>query len=110
MNTVTITAIVSSKCTQKAIGYATDPKMTEEIIKEANSMIEHTKLRLSLSDGFVIVEGSVWPPSNTIASSTAEILSEAHKEVIKRKDLAEANHKSLVDQYAQAAGLPVIEG
>ena len=77
---------------------------------EAQAMIKgHDSLSLSLDGPTVTVSGSVFPPSKTLAAETSRILSEAHDAVEQRHKLEEANHKALVDQYAEAAGLPVVE-
>ena len=110
MPSVKITAVVSSKCSKDSIGYQTDPIVTDEVMKEAQSIIKgHDSLSLSLDGPTVTVSGRVFPPSKTLAADTSNILSEAHDAVEERNQRAEANHKSLVDQYAQAAGLPVVQ-
>jgi hypothetical protein len=107
---IKITAVVSSKCSKDSIGYQTEPVVTEEVMKEAQGMIKgHDSLSLSLDGPTVTVSGRVFPPSKTLATETSKILSEAHDSVEERNQRAEAAHKSLVDQYAQAAGLPVVE-
>ena len=111
MNTVTITAVDPSKCTNKQVGFITEPVLTEEVMKKAQgSVSSHSTLRLSLDGATVIVTGSVWPPSGTLVDSTTKILSDAYDDVVKAHELEAANHKSLVDQYAKAYGLPVFEG
>ena len=105
---VKITAIVASKCSTKSIGYQTEPEITEEVLKEAKKHIS-SSLRLSLDGATVTVSGSVFPPTKTLAAETSRILSEAHDKVEQRHKLEESEHKTLVDQYAKAAGLPVVE-
>lgn len=111
MNTVTIIAVDPSKCTNKKVGFITDPVITDEVMKKAQgSVSSHSGLRLSLDGATVVVSGSVFPPSSSLAVSTAEILSDAHNAVIQAHELEAANHKNLVDQYAKAYGLPVFQG
>ena len=107
---IKITAVVSSKCSRDSIGYQTDPVVTDEVMLEAQERIKgHDSLRLSLDGPTVIVSGSVFPPSEGLADSTSKILSDAHDAVEQRHKLKADGHKHLVDQYAKAAGLPVVE-
>lgn len=106
---VKITAIVSSKYSPKSIGYQTEPEITEEVLKEAKKHIDSgSSVRLSLDGATIIVSGTVYPPSKELAANTSKILSEAHDAVEAKKKNEEEAHKALVNQYAEAAGLPVV--
>jgi hypothetical protein len=110
MPTVTITAVVSSKCSMDAVAYQTYPQITEDVLKEASSHIDKgSSLSIKLDGASVIVSGRIYPPSETLRESTEKLLSEAYDAVERDKQCKEASRKSLVEQYAKAAGVPVVE-
>lgn len=104
MPTVTITSVVSSRCNMNAVAYQTDPQITEDVLKEANSHIDKgSKLSLRLEGATVIISGQVIPPSETLRKNTEEFLSSAYEAVEREKQCEEASHKLVVEQYAKAA-------
>lgn len=110
MNTIKITGIVSRLSNQKEIGLITEPPITEEVLNEAKKYVgSESTLHIKLVEGILVVYGTVWPPRAALFENVSKLLSDANDDVVKRNELAEANHKSIVDQYAKAAGLPVIE-
>ena len=110
MHTLKLIGIVPAHCSANSVGIKTDPEITPEILAEAKRGIgQGSTLHIDSVEGVLIVRGSVWPPRDTMFQNTQKLLSDAYDAVQSAKDREEANHKSLVDQYAQAAGLPVVE-
>ncbi|HEX7261123.1 MAG TPA: hypothetical protein VF258_04855 [Luteolibacter sp.] len=109
MSYIKITAVVASKCSEKSIGFQTEPIVTEEVMKEAQGMTSHPTLKLSLDGTVVIVSGDVFPPGRKLASILSEILTSANDAVMRRHDVEAANHKHIVDQYAKAYNLTVVD-
>jgi hypothetical protein len=110
MNTLKLTGIVPAHCSAKAVGIKTEPEVTPEVLAEARKGIgQGSSLHIDLLEGVLVVSGSVWPPRDSMFKNTEELLASAYETVQQAKDREEANHKSLVDQYAQASGLPVVE-
>ncbi|NJS15294.1 MAG: hypothetical protein HC788_12670 [Sphingopyxis sp.] len=66
-------------------------------------------MKLALDGTTVVVTGRVFPPSESLRESTEEILSKAYDAVEREKQRKDAAHNSLVEQYAKAAGVPVVE-
>ena len=110
MTTLKLTGIVPAHCSAKAVGIKTEPEVTPEVLAEARKGIgQGSTLHINLLEGVLVVSGSVWPPRDTMFQNTEKLIADAYKTIQEAKDREEDNHKSLVDQYAQASGLPVIE-
>ena len=110
MTTLKLTGIVPAHCSAKAVGIKTDPEITPEVLAEARKGIgQGSTLHIDLLEGVLVVSGSVWPPRDSMFKNTETLLADAYKFIQEAKENEEANHKSLVDQYAKAANLPVVE-
>jgi hypothetical protein len=111
MNTVTITAVDPSKCTEKKVGFITEPVLTEEVMKEVQKNVHKgAKLRIALEGVAVTVSGNVFPPQKDLIVSTMQILNKGYYAVEERHAREAAEHKNLVESYAKTYGLPVFEG
>lgn len=110
MTTLKLTGIIPAHCSPKSVGLRTEPEITPEILAEARKGIgKESTLHIDLLEGVLVVSGTVWPPRDSMFKNTEELLAHAYETVKQAKDSEEASHKSLVDQYAKAAGLPVVE-
>ena len=84
--------------------------MTDEVIRMVKKSNPSKKLQLALvDDDVVVVSGTVYPPKAELFEKVAKRLSEAHDQVQKCHQEAATAHQLVVDQYAKAAALPIVD-
>ncbi len=110
MHSVRIIAIVANHCSPTSVGLKTEPAMTDEVIRMVKKSHPSKKLQLALvDDDVVVVSGTVHPPKAELFEKIAKRLSEAYDQVQTCHQDAATAHRLIVDQYAKAATLPVVD-
>jgi len=101
--------IVPTKTSEKSVAIATEPPISDEVAKQLRAdMGSLGRVHLKVESGILLITGAVFPPKESIFTEAAEYLRKAYETVEQRQKNEERAHKSLVDQYAKASGLPIL--